>query len=131
MNVHNIFNRKKQNYFKMPINRSVYKCMWYSYTMGYCLSIRNKVLMYATMWMKSEYINYEKTNHMIPFILSIKKTGIYFVFLLGWEERWKCSGIHWWWLYNCKCTYVKDGFYGTWIIFQSCCFLKEEEVGNP
>lgn len=43
--------------------------------------------MYATMWMKSEYINYEKTNHMIPFILSIKKTGIYFVFLLGWEER--------------------------------------------
>lgn len=31
--------------------------------MGYCLAIRNKVLMYATMWMKFEYINYEKTKH--------------------------------------------------------------------
>lgn len=31
--------------------------------MGYCVAIRNKVLMYATMWMQFEYINYEKTKH--------------------------------------------------------------------
>lgn len=78
------------------------------------------------------------TYHTMPFNLQTRRThrnikcaggfleeGRRIVcFLLGWEERWKCSGIRWWWLYNCECTYIKDEFYGTWIISQSCCFLK-------